>query len=1652
MENHRRNLVLTFAVCVLLTITLACSKDVEKKSIDWPQWRYSAGRLPSSPSKLPSKLHLKWVRQFDLPQPAWPKGQTKLQFDLSYDPVVMGKQIFVPSMVDGSVTAYHTETGWEHWKFFTDAPVRFAPIAWNGKVYFVSDDGYLYCLNADDGILLWKFRGGSTDKKVLGNGRLVNENPARGGPVFYDGKIYFASGIYPFVGTYLHALEAETGNVVWTNSGSNSIYVLQAHSAPSFAGISPQGYLVATPKHLFVSGGRTVPACYDRVTGEFLYYNPNNKLGGYEVSASGDIYINGTSIFNSANGAEIIRLQDGALVTTDRLYHIDNSEVSVYEFPGYLQESIDRKGAKTTHYTYRLLSSQPVSFKPGRLYIKAGDDLVTINKQGNIVTINVRDLDHIESAVKGKIEGTPWSVLAADNKLFVSTVEGKIYCFGESHSMTKRYKPKIRPLQHDQIWSKVAGNILAKLKVKDGYCVSLGIGSGYLIQELIDQSQFHLVVIDQNPDDIENFRQRMNMAGLYGHRLTAVTGDPFDHPLPPYLARLIVSEDVFAAGFDSAKHDPNRLYQPIRPYGGIAWLGAENDKNSLTKWIENSRLPKAEHWNTEDFVVLRRVGALPNSADWTHNYSDPSNSIFSTDQIKAPLGLLWFGSQQINLDVLPRHAHGPVPHVVGGRLVIQGVNVLSARDVYTGQTLWKKTLNNLNTFGMYYDDSYARSEGISQNHIPGTNEFGSNIVSLEDRIYLISGPVCNVIDTDNGKTLDQFQLPSVDGQPPPNWGYISAIDDLLIATSSPIGIGIANEPTVNVVTYSPDGKKILTVSEKTATIWDANSNRELFVLKGHSKYVTSAAWSSDSKQVATASEDKTARVWDANSGQELFVLKGHTETINSVAWRPDGQRIVTTSEDKMAKVWDIQTSGSHHVKEPLNLVGHVNEAGAVASTLDGKWVVTGEEAVETYLPRRSATYNPNGQQLAMASGDRTIKILDASDGQELFSCVGHSGDIVSVAWSPNGNLLASASKDETAKVWDARIESASRGQLLFSFAGHTDDLTSVAWSPDGTKLVTASEDKTAKVWDAQTESASRGQLLFSFDSHRAGLTSVAWNPNGERIITASLDKTTKCWDANDGKELFNLTGSIGDLTENTPFSSASRTLLVLNRYTGKILWSKQAKHGFRHNAIALGNNKIYCLDKMSKQKTDWLKRRGIVNSEIPSLYAFDLRTGEMIWSNTDKIFGTWLSYSVEHDMVIEAVRPSGDSAEDEYDPDYFGKIAAYQGSDGKVLWSHNQKDGAYYGPVILYHDMIITQSGGSSNSGYPVTKALNIFTGEHVTRTHPLTKETIPWQWLRFKGCNNAIASENLMTFRSGSASFIDLKRGHGTANLGGFRAGCTSNLIPANGVLSAPDYTRTCTCSYQNQASLAMIHAPESEAWSFDYYPNVDKATPVMHVGLNLGAPGNRFGKNGVLWMEYPSIGGISPDIPVRTVSQNPKWFHYHQSRVTGEFNWITASGIEGIHEIRIRPFIQPGNVDQPVSLNKQGIPAGSGTQKTTLGLIFKEQGFLKNRNRWKTWSEDEILGSFQKPRIYTVRLFFAETTNLDTGERIFDVYLQDKLVMKNFDIMRENGNQNYSIVKTFKNIQIKNDLKITFLPVKGQPVLCGIEILSDTSNRLSM
>src|SRR5439155_3989571 len=152
----------------------------------------------------------------------------------------------------------------------------------------------------------------------------------------------------------------------------------------------------------------------------------------------------------------------------------------------------------------------------------------------------------------------------------------------------------------------------------------------------------------------------------------------------------------------------------------------------------------------------------------------------------------------------------------------------------------------------------------------------------------------------------------------------------------------------------------------------------------------------------------------------------------------------------------------------------------------------------------------------------------------------------------------------------------------------------------------------------------------------------------------------------------------------------------------------------------------------------------------------------------------------------------------------------------------------------------------------------DVRTGRLITHKDPMTGEDREWRWARNYGCNTPAACENLMLFRSGAAGYCDLSSEGGTGNFGGFRSSCTMNLIAASGVLTIPDYTRTCTCSYQNQASVGLVHAPEVETWTFMGSKQAVGGV-VRRAGVNLGAPGARLAENRTLWVEYPAVGGPS-------------------------------------------------------------------------------------------------------------------------------------------------------------------------------------------------
>ncbi|KAK3615470.1 hypothetical protein LTR56_026570, partial [Elasticomyces elasticus] len=179
----------------------------------------------------------------------------------------------------------------------------------------------------------------------------------------------------------------------------------------------------------------------------------------------------------------------------------------------------------------------------------------------------------------------------------------------------------------------------------------------------------------------------------------------------------------------------------------------------------------------------------------------------------------------------------------------------------------------------------------------------------------------------------------------------------------------------------------------------------------------------------------------------------------------------------------------------------------------------------------SVVFSADSSRLASASGDKTVKIWDASSGQCLRTLEGHSYWVISVVFSADSSRLASASDDKTVKTWDA-----SSGQCLRTLEGHSSYVSSVVFSTDSSRLASASYDKTVKIWDA-----SSGQCLRTLEGHSDSVTSVVFSADSSRLASASYDKTVKIWDASSGQCLRTL-GGHSDRVSSVVFSADSSRL------------------------------------------------------------------------------------------------------------------------------------------------------------------------------------------------------------------------------------------------------------------------------------------------------------------------------------------------------------------------------------------------------------------------------------------------------------------------------------------------------------------------------
>ena len=110
----------------------------------------------------------------------------------------------------------------------------------------------------------------------------------------------------------------------------------------------------------------------------------------------------------------------------------------------------------------------------------------------------------------------------------------------------------------------------------------------------------------------------------------------------------------------------------------------------------------------------------------------------------------------------------------------------------------------------------------------------------------------------------------------------------------------------------------------------------------------------------------------------------------------------------------------------------------------------------------------------------------------------------------------------------------------------------------------------------------------------------------------------------------------------------------------------------------------------------------------------------------------------------------------------------------------------------------------------------------------PLTGSSLPTRLWEVagedtRGCGRALAAEYIVTVRDAFASYWDLATCR-QIFLRGVRSGCVNSLIPAGGLLNAPNFARGCSCNYPVFTSLSLVSMPEAADWSPPASPKLNK------------------------------------------------------------------------------------------------------------------------------------------------------------------------------------------------------------------------------------
>ena len=358
--------------------------------------------------------------------------------------------------------------------------------------------------------------------------------------------------------------------------------------------------------------------------------------------------------------------------------------------------------------------------------------------------------------------------------------------------------------------------------------------------------------------------------------------------------------------------------------------------------------------------------------------------------------------------------------------------------------------------------------------------------------------------------------------------------------------------------WSPDGTKILSVSESGFQVWDASGS---LLLEDEAdprlRRCTWYPWAPDGDRFVIGERDGTARLIDSQTGESLLELEGHEAALLDTAWSPSGKFIITAGHDNKAILWNADSGDPiftfpHETENGVRLLAwspseryfalsgeglHVYETlsgnelfsqptnpdwyGAAWSPDEEIFVATrvyGGEArawnTETWelmaslsdlIQGYDVTWSPTGDLVSVGSVDGSVRVWDPRNDRELMKLYGMSYEPKAIFWSPTGDRII-ATGTATSSILEFDLTSA---ELSIQGLSGPDGAT---WSPDGSQIARSYPDGTVTIYAAST-----GDELMSLDSGPDWAFRSSWSPSGDRFLTINTGGQIKIWDASTGE-------------------------------------------------------------------------------------------------------------------------------------------------------------------------------------------------------------------------------------------------------------------------------------------------------------------------------------------------------------------------------------------------------------------------------------------------------------------------------------------------------------------------------------------------------